>query len=562
MYTRSYQLVIILSLVTFVIYGRVLFFQLWKAPGLRRQAEKEHYCVLKLQAPRGRILDRKGRVLATNREIYSVYIVPRLITSPAKVRSLLKHLGVNVSYEKLHASAPSFYAKHNLSPSEKGLVRKRRVKGVFIYRERERVYPYGDFAGGILGFVGKDYTGMAGVEYEMDRFLKGKDGWIRYRRRSTGKLVYDPEGVEEKVRPGLDVVLTIDADLQSMVEGVLSEACEQYSAKGGVVIVVAVNTGEILAMANYPSCDPVLGAKSDLSLFRNRAIVDLYEPGSTIKIVPAAMYIMAGFSLSDTIDDGSGSIRVGGRVIKDAEKHPPFTFVEAFTHSSNTAFVKIGNMFPKERFYRMVKRLGIGVKTGIDWPYEPEWKAKDISKIRALEYATSLFGQGIACTPLQLAFAYQAIANDGVLLQPILISEVRDKKGRVVLKRAPCVVRRVLPKGVCRVLKELLEGVVEEGTGYATKIEGLRIGGKTGTSQKCSPTGGYDTERVIASFVGFFPVHDPKFLVYVMIDEPMKGHYGSEVAVPTFREIVERMMVMEGYREFLCRPAVAMRRIR
>ncbi|MCK4307069.1 penicillin-binding protein 2 [candidate division WOR-3 bacterium] len=409
----------------------------------------------------------------------------------------------------------------------------------------ERVYPLEEVAGNLLGFVGKDNIGLEGVEYEFDPLLSGKPGWMTLGKTPRGHLYPYPGYPRTRVKPAKDIVLTIDADIQAIIEAALMKRINEVQAKKGSAVVIDPRTGEILAMATVPSYNPNHWKRE--ACRRNVPLQDQFEPGSTFKIVPLSIIVEENLvGLEDTVEDGTAKITISGKTIRDVRPHGPFTFAQAVWKSSNVAFVKLTNLIGRHRFYSAARAFGFGIPTGVSLPGEASGSLSLPSGWSNLRFANLAFGQGVSCSLLQLAFAYQAIANDGVLLKPIIIKEVLSEKGKVLYEEKPMKVREVLPSEKAKEVTELLCGVVENGSGMLARIKGLKMAGKTGTANKC--VNGRYVSSYMSSFVCFFPADNPIFLVATVIDEPKYVYLGGEVGGPLMHEIARKIIKIREYK--------------
>ncbi len=410
---------------------------------------------------------------------------------------------------------------------------------------KERVYPLGEVAGSLLGFVGKDNVGLEGVEYEFDPILSGKPGWMTLGKTPRGHLYPYPGYPRSNVELAKNIVLTIDADVQAIVEAALRKRIDEVGAGKGSAVVINPKTGEILAMATVPCYNPNHWRRGGDR--RNVSLQDQFEPGSTFKIVPLAIVVDENLvGIEDTVEDGTAKILIGGKMIRDVKPHGPFTFAEAVWRSSNVAFVKLAKLIGRQKFYATARAFGFGIPTGVSLPGEASGKISLPSNWSDLRCANIAFGQGMSCSLLQLAFAYQSIANNGVLLKPMIIKEVISEKGKVLFSGNSMRVREVLPQEKAKEVTELLCGVMENGSGMRARISGLRMAGKTGTANKCID--GRYAATYIASFVCFFPAENPIFLVATMIDEPKYLYLGGEVGGPLMREIASKIIKIREYK--------------
>jgi cell division protein FtsI/penicillin-binding protein 2 len=409
---------------------------------------------------------------------------------------------------------------------------------------KKRVYPLGKVAGTLLGFVGKDGVGLEGVEYEFDSLLSGRPGWMTLGKTPMGYLYPYPSYPYQEPEPAKDIVLTIDANVQSIIEDALEKRVKELYAKSGSGIAVCPTTGEILAMVTVPSVDPNHWRRN--KKWRNIAFQDEFEPGSTFKIVPLSVIVDKKLvNFTDIVEDGSCKITINGKTIHDVRPHPPLTFEEAVWRSSNVAFIKLSRLIGKKSFYKQAILFGFSTPTGIRLPAEARGHLSFPSTWKPVRFANLAFGQGVTATLLQLAFAYQAVANNGTLLKPLIIKEVRSRKGRVLYRSTSFVIRKVLSPSTAQKIKGLLCGVIENGSGMLAKVEGIKMAGKTGTANKC--VGGRYVESYISTFICFFPVDKPIFLIACMIDDPKKIYLGGEVLGPVIKEIVEKLMKLNPY---------------
>ncbi|MEK6691916.1 MAG: penicillin-binding protein 2, partial [Nitrospirota bacterium] len=393
--------------------------------------------------------------------------------------------------------------------------------------------------------VGMDNKGLEGVELAYEGDMKGEEGWLVLGRDALGRDIFPSNNNYKSPSSGRDLYLTIDEVIQYITEKELVNGVERWRAKSAIAIVMNPRTGEILAMGVRPEFNPNIIGNYKPYDWRNRAITDLYEPGSTFKVISAAAALEEGVArVGDLFDCSRGEIEVGGKVMRDAHRHGVLSFTEVIQKSSNIGAIQIGMKLGKERFYKYIKAFGFGEKTGIDLPGESPGKVRVPKEWSGTSIGAVSIGQEIAVSPLQILAAFSAIANDGNLMKPYIVSEVRDNEGRVIKSFTPQVVRKVISENTSKRLTEILKTVVEEG-GTATKaaIQGNLVAGKTGTAQKTDPeTGSYSNERYVSSFVGYLPAEDPKISIIVVVDEPKGAIYGGSVAAPIFKEIAEQVL--------------------
>jgi cell division protein FtsI/penicillin-binding protein 2 len=406
-----------------------------------------------------------------------------------------------------------------------------------------RISPNGPLAGQVIGMVGRDGYGQSGLELALDRELRGTDGWRTIRR--DAKRRYAP-GASDQIQPpvdGYDVRLTIDSRVQSIAELALERGVQRTGAKGGTAIVVDPRTGDLLALANYPLFDPNAKRAAGASNWKDQAIAMVYEPGSTFKIFVAAALLQEGrIHAADTVDGEGGRWQLAGQWIRDTHPLHRITFADAVAHSSNIVFAKVSTRINAESFYKYMRSFGFGMKTGVALPAEESGYLKPVGKWSGRTQQTMAFGHEISTTPLQLAMAFSAIANGGVLLRPRLVSEWTDAQGRTVREEPVREVRRVLAPATAAELRRIMTGVVDHGTAEAIRHPYIEIAGKTGSAQKInSETGRYIEGSYNASFAGMAPAKDPAFVCIVVMDDPQQFKYGGQAAAPVFREILDRM---------------------
>jgi len=439
-----------------------------------------------------------------------------------------------------------FYIKKNIESSIPKQIKE--IEGIEFLQDKKRFYPYGRLCSSLVGFVGTEYTGLEGIEFEFDSLLAGKPGWA-YLQKTPGGLLYPhPALPRESAKAGKDIVLTVDVDIQSIVLSELEKVMKTTSAKRAIVIVMNPRTGEVLALVNFPDYNPNKPLNYDKGLWINRAISELFEPGSTFKIVTATAAINEKlFKLDEIVEDGKGIIKVGKVKITDAEKHGSLTFVQFIEHSSNVAAIKIAEKIGRKRFYCYSRAFGFGSPTKVKLPGEEKGNIGKPGRWTPLKFATMSFGQGLSVTAMQIVNAYSAIANGGVLLKPSLVKCIVNDNGENVYTSSPVVIRRVMRKETARTLNDILIGVVNCGTGKYARVDGIEIAGKTGTAEKSKPIIGYGKDEYIASFIGYLPARDPQILIGVFIDEPKGPHWGGYVAAPLFRKITQRIVCLDEY---------------
>ena len=530
-------------LVLFVVAaGRAFQLQVLQGERLKRLGERQHLKEWIVLPKRGAVMDRAGEPLALSLEAQSVYARPHRIHDPGSVsRALAKILNLDVVEvkQKMTSDKPFVWIKRQIGPQEAAQIQALSIGGIGMFYEPNRYYPQGQLAGQVIGFVGRDSGGLEGLELHYNGYIRGETGSSVAERVALGRrvLVQGVGGLQ--IPPGGDIHLTLDTSIQHLAEKELEATISKYRAKAGTAIVVEPFTGEVLALANYPSFNPNNFSKQSSQQKRNRAIADSFEPGSTFKTILAAAALEEGVvGKDDLFYCEMGKYAYAGKLIHDTHPYGWLPFSKILQVSSNIGFTKVAEKLKRERYFKYIEKFGFGQVTGIDVPGEVPGLLRKPESWSAIDLATHAFGQGISATPMQMVMAYAAIANGGFLMRPYLVRRVVGSKGEVLLENQPHVVRRVVSEKTSRLLASMLKEVTNEGgTGTMAKVEGFEVAGKTGTAQKADLThGGYAAKRV-GSFVGFVPADAPKLVALVLVDEPEVNVYGGVVAAPVFRNI-------------------------
>lgn len=531
-------------LVLFVVAaGRAFQLQVLQGEKLKRLGERQHLKEWIVLPKRGAVMDRAGEPLALSLEAQSVYARPHRIPDPARASSFLaKILNLDVVdvKQKLTSDKPFVWIKRQIGPQEAEQIQALSADGVGMFYEPHRYYPQGQLAGQVIGFVGRDSEGLEGLELHYNGYIRGETGSSVVERDALGRrvLVQGVEGLQ--IPPGGDIHLTLDTSIQHLAEKELESTISKYRAKAGVAIVVDPLTGEVLALANYPSFNPNNFSRQSSQQKRNRVVADSFEPGSTFKTILAAAALEEGVvGRDDLFYCEMGKYPYAGKVIHDTHPYGWLPFSKILQVSSNIGFTKVAEKLKRERYFKYIEKFGFGQITGIDVPGEVPGLLRKPESWSAIDLATHAFGQGISATPMQMVMAYAAIANGGFLMRPYLVRRVVGPKGEVLLENQPHVVRRVVSEKTSRLLASMLKEVTNEGgTGVMAKVEGFEVAGKTGTAQKADLAhGGYATAKRVGSFVGFVPADAPKLVALVLVDEPEINVYGGVVAAPAFRNI-------------------------
>jgi cell division protein FtsI (penicillin-binding protein 3) len=538
--------VLALSMAAFLaLSSRLVVLQVLDAPSLDEAAARQRLRTIELPAARGRIFDRNGDDLALSAPARTVYAQPRLVKDPARAaRKLAPLLGVpaRTISARLRSATPWTYLARKVPVQRGDAVAKLGLPGIGVLSDTMRRYPSGALASQVLGFVGDDGTGLAGVEQRYDQLLRGHTGQMLLEQDPSGRPIPQGQRSMEPSRPGADLVLTIDQDLQYVTERALAQAVRQYQARSGSVVVMAPGSGEILALANVPTFDPNRFGASSGEARKNRAVSDVYEPGSTNKVITAAAALDAGVVKPKTSITVPPELRLCPRVHAFHDSHAHGTeqlaFSEVVAKSSNIGTIKVARKLGPARLAKAELDFGYGRRTGVDLPGESPGIVTPARDWTCADLGTNAIGQGVAVTVLQMARVYAAVANGGLLVQPTLLRGTVDARGRFQAA-APGASKRVLSVKAARTLTRILEGVVREGgTGTRAALEDWGVAGKTGTAQVPRPGGrGYLAGAYVASFIGFAPARDPRVVVAVVIDRPTAGAYGGIVAAPAFREV-------------------------
>ena len=528
-----------------LIGGRAIQLQLLQGDKLMRLGQRQHLKEWIVLPKRGALFDRSGEPLALSMESQSVYARPHRIQDPEKLsQSLARILNARAGEikEKLTAEKPFVWVRRQISSAEAEKVQALDAEGIGMFFEPNRHYPQGQLAGQLIGLVGRDSEGLEGLELKYNDFIRGETGSSIAERDALGRrvLVQGVEGLH--IPPGSDIHLTLDTSIQNMAEKELEASIHKYRAKAGVAIVIEPFTGEVLALANYPSFNPNSYAKQSAEQRRNRAVTDSFEPGSTFKTVLAAAALDEGVvGKDDLFYCEMGKYPYAGKIIHDTHPHGWLPFSKILQVSSNIGFTKVAEKLKKDRFFKYIEKFGFGQPTGIDVPGEISGLLRRPEKWSGVDLATHGFGQGISTTPMQLVMAYAAIANGGFLMRPYVMRRAVGPKGEVLSENQPHVVRRVISEKTAKLLASMLRDVTHEGgTGTMANVDGFEVAGKTGTAQKADPVnGGYSAKKRVASFVGFVPANKPRLVALVLIDEPEVNVYGGVVAAPVFRNIAQ-----------------------
>ncbi len=530
----------------FCLFVRLGFIQIFKSSSYILLAQNQSRAIIEMQPARGKILDAKGKELALDVRLDSLYAVSREVKKKefaADVLSRILSMDRTEIFNRLSREKMFVWIARKIAPNKVEAIRKLKVEGLGFVKESQRVYPKGDTACHLVGFTDIDNNGLEGIELNYNSFLKGVPGWRMAQKDAKRRELVSKQ--MELVPPvdGYNIHLTIDEVIQSVAEKALAEGCKKHNALGGSVIVIDPKSGDILAMAMSPLYDLNNARKSNAEARRNRAITDVFEPGSVFKTITLSGILENKiFGLDEKFNCENGSWAVAGKVLHDHHGYGLLTFREVIEKSSNIGTVKGAMRLGADKLYKMIKNFGFGAKTGIGLagevsgitPAPKSWSRSSIINIP--------IGQGVAVTPIQLATAFSAIANNGLLMKPRLITHIDDADGKIIQSYDPEPVRQAISKETALEVRSVLEGVVSRGTGKKAQVPGFRAAGKTGTAQKLMPDGNYSHDKFFASFVGFVPYDEPKVVIAVSIDEPHPVYYGGDVAAPIFSHVAAEIL--------------------
>jgi cell division protein FtsI (penicillin-binding protein 3) len=535
--------------VFFLLFAKLVYLQIFLHTRINNNVDKmvnrENVEIPK----RGDILDAKGNTLATSVKAYTVFLDAKMIEDFGTLKRVLSENGIQIKWKRLSDLRNISYIPiaFNVDSFTVEKIKKTKLKGIGFEAKYTRQYPQGRLLAHILGITSSEGDGLEGIEKTCNENLSGEIIKTKIIKDGRGQVIRNKVINTQKVC-GSNIELTIDRNIQFIAEQELRKAFEKYKAKKAICIVQDPKTGKILAMVSLPDFDYTAKIK-DISSLRNCAISDIYEPGSTFKIVTVAAALEEGkIEPSDTFYLENGKIRIAGHNIKDDHKIAgTVTLSKAFEMSSNIAMVRIAQKLGPDLFYDYIRKFGFYSLTGIDLPGESKGLLMATKNWNALTLPNVSFGQGIGVSAVQIINAFSALSNDGILLKPFVIQKIKkgDDKEEIFEKKE---IRRVVSKDTAHAMKKLLKNVVDFGTGKSAKVEGYTVGGKTGTAQKVDPLiKTYSTKYYTASFCGMLPAMNPEFVVLVVIDEPKgRSYYAASVASPVFANISKRVA------EYLC----------
>jgi len=529
-----------------VIFMKALYIQVYKKEWLSSEASKQYVEYTRSPAKRGIIYDRKMHGMAVTIDSQSVFAHPvQIVNKQQAVIQLSKILKISKKkiQKKITADKSFVWIKRLIDPDQAREINKKKISGVYVRTEPGRVYPNKFLASQVIGFTGIDGNGLEGLEYYYNSTLAGKQLVSKTKRDAFGReFLPTDESVHKNV--GQHIVLTIDQKIQYFCETILKETVTQYEAKSAYAIVMKPDTGEILSLAHYPTFNPNIFNTFEASRWRNKAVTDTFEPGSTMKIFIAAAALESKKCDANSIFFcENGAYDIGLKTIHDTHPYGWLSLQQIIKHSSNIGAIKIGELLGSKYLYKTLKSFGFAAKTDIDCPAEATGSLMPYDIWKPLDQGAICFGHGISVSGIQLLTAASAIANGGVLMKPFLVKKILSSDGKIIHEKHPQIVRRVISKNTASITREIMKTVVSpEGTGFKAALDNYVVCGKTGTSRKLKSDGTYARSLYISSFLGFVPAERPKIAILVVVDEPGKGYYGGQVAAPAFKLIAYKTL--------------------
>ena len=543
---RMRWVALIFGLCFVIIFFRAFYIQIYKKDWLSQEASKQYIKYHRSPAKRGVIFDRHKHEMAVTIDSHSVFAHPTQIqnkkAAAQKVAQILK-----ISQKKLShmfsGKRQFVWIKRLIDPGQATSIKQLGITGIHVVSEPGRAYPNKTLASQVIGFTGIDGNGLEGLEYYYNSTLAGKQFVTKTKRDAFGRGFMPINDVEYQ-NVGRHIVLTIDQKIQYFCETILKQTVAEYEAKGAYAIVMNPKTGEVLSMAHYPTFNPNVFNLYKPSRWRNKAVTDTFEPGSTMKVFIAASALESGLCDPNSIFYcENGEYNIGRNTIHDSHPYDWLSLQQIIKHSSNIGIVKIGEKLGAKYLYKMLRKFGFGSKTDIDCPAEATGSLMKFHMWTPLDQGAICFGHGISASGIQLATAVSVIANGGILIKPYLVKQILSADGTVIHTQEKHDVRRVISRQTARLTRKIMATVVDpKGTGFKAALDHYQVCGKTGTSRKLQSDGTYARNLYFSSFLGFVPATQPKIAILVMVDEPAKGYYGGQVAAPAFRQIAYKTL--------------------
>ena len=525
-----------------VVFLRAYQLQIRDGHKLSDLARADYTKKISFLSQRGTIFDRNGNALAISIDVSSIYSCPKEIVQKKRTAVLIAEaLNINEKnvLKKIQNKRSFEWIKRKVTPAEITLIERLDLPGIYFSREGRRYYPYRETCAHAVGFAGQDNKGLEGIELQYNRYLEGKVTRFKSTRDALGRQLDYYSSEMEKQDP-YNLILTLDKDISYKARQALRNAVKKSGSRSGICIVTRPQTGEILAMAVFPEYNPNISGRFEPGKWRNRAVTDCFEPGSTLKSFLMASALEEGIVKKESLFNcENGRYAIGKYIIHDSRPYEMLNVSDIIKFSSNIGAIKIGRKLGPERYYDYLKKFGFGEHTGIDLPGERKGNLKPIKSRSTIGLNNLYFGQGMSVSPLQLIMAFGAIANGGHLMRPYLVKSIVDQKGETIREFYPMIKKNVISPETAREARSILEGVVQKGgTAIRAAIKGYSAAGKTGTSQKVDPiTKSYSEKKFVAIFGGFVPADSPELAILVALDEPKGKPYGGLVAAPVFREV-------------------------
>jgi cell division protein FtsI/penicillin-binding protein 2 len=545
---RARELLSVSIFLLAILMLRLFYLQTFRYEFFKDKSHEQRLRIITLSPDRGDIYDRNGNILATSINAFSVVAYPSEVKNKKQAAAVLSRIlkeKESTVLKKINSDKPFVWIKRKIEEPLALTIKAMKIYGIGILSERKRVYPKRKLASQIVGFVGVDNQGLSGIEISYDDYLTGEAGTFTYEKDPGGReIVTSNLRVLKPATNGMNLTLTIDEPIQYKAETEIKKAVEESHSNSGSIIVMDVKSGEILALASYPDIDPNNYQKYKPAFWNNRAVTDVYEPGSTFKLVTVASAIEEGVITVNTKINCPDSIKLGGRIIKNSHKTKAGTknlsIKEILRESVNTGAVNIARKLGEEKFYDHIKHFGFDEKTDVGLPGESRGILKEPDSWDKSDIGMISFGQSIAVTPVQLISSLSSIVTGGIRIKPRLVKKIESDDSTFFKVFAPEIRGQAMSAKTAGEMLELCEDVVENGTGRLAKIPGFRVGGKTGTAQKVHPGGlGYMEGHYVASFIGFTPIDEPRISVLVVLDDPKPVFWGERVAAPVFKQVAE-----------------------
>jgi len=543
---RGYLLVTFFTAIFFALFSYLYHLQIIKHSGFYKTAKRQHYATVQTEMERGMILDCHGEPLAISVKVDSIFAVPQKIKSPAsyakKLRGIIKK---HSSWIKKQLSKDCYFVwlARKVSPECSKAVRDLNLEEIGMLKEYRRFYPQGNLAAHLLGFVGVDNHGLEGLERYYENVLSSPLHKYLVKRDALGQKIILEEEEVSSTKP-FSLVLTIDGIIQHIAEKELEKVFKDTGAKGAHLVIMRPRTGEILALANQPSFNPNDFTKYLPAYWRNRVVTDTYEPGSSFKVISAAAALEENIvTPQDKFFCENGAFKFHRRIIHDHEPRGWLSFQEIIQYSSNIGMTKVSLMLGNKKLCKYIHNFGFGDYTKVDMPGEVKGILRPVNQWTNTSLGAIPYGQEIAVTSIQLINAIATVANNGLMMQPYIVKEIRDKKGNLIEKFNPRIKKRIISPETAKTLAKILEEVVVSGTGKLARVPGYRLAAKTGTAQKFDvQLGKYSNDKSVVTAVGFAPVENPAIAILVMVDEPRNEAWGGTVAAPVLGRVVQKTL--------------------